>query len=382
MQKKVVFFENIDGLRFFAFLPVFLRHSFHTEYDYIKEDGFYQFVSQFWLHGNLGVNFFFVLSGFLITFLLLNEQKLNSKIDIKAFYIRRTLRIWPLYFLTIFAGFFLFQKLKIFFGQVPNETASLLYYVTFLSNFDIINSGLPDSSILSVLWSVAIEEQFYLFWPWIIFLLKPKRYLYVFAAIIVASLYFRFLHLDSHPHMLKYHTMAVISDMGLGGMVAYFSFYSQKFVDFFRKLSKPWIIITYILGFVMIGYSNTLFEIPVLKVSKNLWLSVFFAFIIMEQNYSENSFFKVSNWKTVSHLGKWTYGLYCLHFIGILTATTLSKLLGMNTTMLGVVFFETSLALVITIIISYLSFNWFEKPFLKLKEKFSTIVRKDVFQDS
>jgi peptidoglycan/LPS O-acetylase OafA/YrhL len=381
MNKKIIFFENIDGLRFFAFLPVFLRHSFYTEYDFIKNDWFYQFVSEFWLYGNLGVNFFFVLSGFLITFLLLQEQNINGKINIKAFYIRRTLRIWPLYMLTTVFGFFIFQQLKLLFGQTPNETASLLYYLTFLSNFDIINSGLPDSSVLSVLWSVSIEEQFYLFWPWILFLLKPKRYVFVFSLIIMVSLYFRYYNLDSHPHMLKYHTLSVISDMGLGGITAFLSFYNKSFIDFFKNLKKYKIAIVYVIGAIVIVYSNTIFAYPVLKVLKNLTLSLFFAFIILEQNYSENSLFKVNNWKTISHLGRWTYGLYCLHFIGILATTTVSKIVGLNDTVFGVVVIETLTALGVTILISYLSYTYFEKPFLKLKSRFSTIVQKKVSND-
>lgn len=376
MAKKVIFFENIDGLRFFAFLPVFLKHSFHTEFDHIKENGFYKFVSEFWLPGDLGVNFFFVLSGFLITFLLLNEQKINGKIDIKAFYIRRSLRIWPLYFAVVLFGYFGFQQLKILFGEVPNETASLLYYFTFLSNLDVIRSGLPDSSILGVLWSVAIEEQFYLFWPWILFLFKPKRYVLVFSMIVLGSLIFRYFNLESHPHVIKYHTFSLISDMGLGGIVAYFSFYNKPFIEYFRNMDRGVIITVYVIGMITIIFSLTLFQPDILKVFKNVILSVFFSFVILEQNYSENSFYKVSKWKVISQLGRWTYGLYCLHFVGILTATNMSKILGWNTTVFGVIFVETLMALGITIIISSLSYTYFEKPFLKLKSRFSTIVQK------
>ena len=337
---------------------------------------FYRYVNEFWYHGSLGVNFFFVLSGFLITFLLLNEEKYFGKINIKSFYIRRTLRIWPLFFLTVLFGFLLFPILKSAFGGIPNESAELIYYLTFLSNFDIINNGMPDSSILSVLWSVSVEEQFYLFWPWLLFILKPKRYPLLFLFIIIISVLFRYLNLDSHPHVLKVHTLSVISDMAMGGLTAYYCFFSDLLINAFKRLRKYQIFLIYTAGFFMVLYSGSIFNNPVMHVFKNVIQSLFFIFIILEQNYSDNSFYKVGKWKIIGKLGQWTYGLYCLHFIGILAATNISKLLNMNNTVFGVVVFETALALGITILISYLSFTFFENPFLKLKSKFSVIVQK------
>src|SRR5690349_4366985 len=121
MTKKI-YFENLDGLRFFCFLFVFFFHSFHTEFDYIKSTDFYQHIKKdIFGNGNLGVNFFFVLSGFLITYLLIEEKELNSQIDIKKFWIRRILRIWPLFYLCVIIGFFIFPILKSAFGLQPNE---------------------------------------------------------------------------------------------------------------------------------------------------------------------------------------------------------------------------------------------------------------------
>ena len=81
-MKKKIYFENLDGLRFFCFLSVFLFHSFHTEFEYIEALGIYQFISiDLFGNGNLGINLFFVLSGFLITFLLMEEKKINDKLS-------------------------------------------------------------------------------------------------------------------------------------------------------------------------------------------------------------------------------------------------------------------------------------------------------------
>lgn len=377
MSKKVVFFENLDGLRFFAFLAVFLKHSFYTESELIRENEIFHFVSNLWRYGGLGVNFFFVLSGFLITYLLLQEKEINKNVNIKSFYVRRTLRIWPLYYATVCFGFIVFPILKNYFGYLPNESANPINYIFFMANFDSIWHGLPDSSILSVLWSVAVEEQFYLIWPWIFYFLRNKQYPYIFIGIILTSLFFRYYHINSDPHILKFHTLSVISDMALGGLCAYLSLFSIKFILFFKRLKKSTIIGIYIVGFSLITFNKDIFQHPLLQACQVIILSFFFAFIILEQNYSDHSFYKLKNFKTISWLGRLTYGLYCLHFIGILTATTLSKLIGTNQYVYGVMIFETLLALAITIFISWLSFNYFEKFFLKLKKKFSYISKGD-----
>ncbi|HET9503954.1 MAG TPA: acyltransferase family protein [Hymenobacter sp.] len=100
-----VFFPNLDGLRFLAFFAVFLFHSLYTPDAGIAASSLYQVPYQLTRVGDLGVNFFFVLSGFLITYLLLSEKQLMGRVAIGAFYMRRILRIWPLYFVVVFIGF-------------------------------------------------------------------------------------------------------------------------------------------------------------------------------------------------------------------------------------------------------------------------------------
>src|SRR5690606_15550484 len=101
--KTKIFFANLDGLRFFSFFGVFLFHFYKSLFDNIKETypAVYEVGEFLFQNGSLGVNFFFVLSGFLITFLLIKERELTSKINIKNFYVRRILRIWPLYYICL-----------------------------------------------------------------------------------------------------------------------------------------------------------------------------------------------------------------------------------------------------------------------------------------
>ena len=113
LPHKHVFFDNLDGLRFLSFFYVFIAHSFPTDDPAIYNSLWYRIIKgKMFLDGEPGVSFFFVLSGFLITYLLLKEKEFTQKINLKAFYIRRILRIWPLYYFSVFFGFAIFPYLK------------------------------------------------------------------------------------------------------------------------------------------------------------------------------------------------------------------------------------------------------------------------------
>lgn len=374
-MKPKVFFPNLDGLRFFCFLAVFLFHSFHTEYEYIKSDSLYQFVAfDLFGNGNLGVNFFFVLSGFLITYLLLTEIQLHGRINIGNFYIRRALRIWPLFYFCVAFGFIAFPFFKEIMGEVPTETANLVYYLFFINNFDFIKNP-PDSSVLSVLWSVAIEEQFYLFWPLLLWIIPSRFTPLVFIAIIAQSIIFRLFNFD--PMLLEYHTLSCISDMAIGGLGAYTVLTFSSVVDTLKKINKGWIIVLYIVTILLLLFrAEFLQRNYILAAVERVFVALIFLFIILEQNYAENSLFKLSNFNWISLMGKRTYGLYCLHFIGILVVTKTTKMLGINTHLWQVLVLDTVLAFALTLFIAEISYRFYELPFLRIKEKFSSITSK------
>lgn len=374
LDQKKVFFPNLDGLRFFCFLSVFFFHSFHTEFQSIKNTSNYIFIKKgLFGNGNIGVNFFFVLSGFLITYLLIEEKNIKGKIDIPKFWLRRILRIWPLYFFCVFFGFVAFPIIKSYFGQVPNETADPIYYITFLNNFDFIHKGLPDSSVLGVLWSIAIEEQFYFIWPILLFILPVKHYPKIFIAIIVGSLIFRAFFMD--PMIYEYHTLSCIGDLTIGALGAYFC-RIDKFKIWITELKRVYILLVYVIFFIIFFFREQLFySNEYIRIVERSFIACIILMIILEQNFSKNSFFKMSKLKFLSKLGTISYGLYCLHFIGILITITLSKKFHLNENIWNVIFLETAVALSITIVISLLSYKFFESPFLKLKEKFAYITK-------
>ena len=374
-MKKRIYFENLDGLRFLCFLSVFFFHSFYTDSSELKTSSVYHFVKVgIFGNGNIGVNFFFVLSGFLITFLLLEEKKLRGQIKLKNFWLRRILRIWSLFYSCVFFGFVIFPKLKLLLGQIPNETATPFFYLTFLNNFDFLIKGIPDSSILGVLWSVAIEEQFYLVWPIIIFIFPIHKLWIPFSIIVLVNLIFRAYYDTFLIH--EHHTISCIGDMTIGAIGAWLINISENFKKQIETLSKSKIAAIYFIFITLFFFrQELLFSHYGIRIFERMIFALIILLIILEQTFSHNSFFKMSNFKTISKLGGITYGLYCLHFVGILITISITKKLALNTHLWQVFLLDTSIALLLTIIISKISYTYFESPFLKLKDKYSIITK-------
>ena len=364
-----VYFKNLDGLRFFAFLAVFLYHSLYTPFQHIHESFVFGNLYMLTRSGHLGVNFFFVLSGFLITYLLMDEKRKTQQISVGKFYLRRVLRIWPLYYLILAICFLLFPIVRNAFGDHPEpEKGNPFLYIAFLSNFDNIYNGTQLPALWSM-WSISVEEQFYLFWPLVI-KLSPQKWRWIpMCAIIVASLVIRSFHLD-HYNFLQFHTLSVISDMAVGGLMAWAAFTSHPVFSRLLKLKKLHIAIVYIVGFALVLTRDYWIHTPALLLFERFVLSLFFAFIIFEQTFLETSFFKVGNSWALTQLGRISYGLYCYHYLVLLMMFELTRKLEWDTTVASTLFFNNLLALAITVGISYLSYRFFESWFLNLKDKF------------
>jgi peptidoglycan/LPS O-acetylase OafA/YrhL len=384
VQKEKVFFPNLDGLRFFSFFFVFLYHTYLSFFHNAKEKSpdAYNTVELLFSNGNLGVNFFFVLSGFLITYLLIKEKEIKGTIHVPNFYIRRILRIWPLFYLCLFIGFIVLPIVKAKMGGVVNESANPLYYLFFANNFDFMHTWptKPDALVLSVLWSVAVEEQFYLTWPVILKIVPYRFYKYVFLGIMLLSLLFRSFYtgLDDHDFGVRYfHTFSLIGDMAFGGLLAYYCSFENAFKRFVENMNRLQIAMIYLGAITVTIFRYELFTVnSVAVVFERLVIAFFYGMIILEQSYARHSFFKMSNFKLISKLGIYTYGLYCLHLLGFLAADVLLSKTGIDKTTLTFAIAGSSVALVISVIISLVSYHLYEKRFLKLKDKFAFIVKK------
>lgn len=202
MENNKLYFPNLNGLRFIAAFIVIIGHQ-----EQIKE--MFGFDTYYFLKnsesGKLGVVLFFVLSGFLITYLLLTEEKITSTIAIKNFYKRRILRIWPLYFLLVFLSFFILPHIS-FFDWSPNQEVyslrNLLFYLLVLPNV-VWGLGFYVPYI-SQAWSIGVEEQFYFIWPFLMKYFKNKIFLLISVIAIYLMIKFLLLPLLLHFHYNGY----------------------------------------------------------------------------------------------------------------------------------------------------------------------------------
>ena len=256
-MKSKLYFENLDALRGIACLAVMFFHI-PTYLVTDKESLFYRILSVLLSFngqgGKIGVFFFFTLSGFLITYLLYCEKDITKSINIKNFYIRRLLRIWPLYFLIILIGFVIYPCIVVNIGLNYIEKANLLLYISFLSNFDVLYSSFPTNKILGTIWSVAVEEQFYLIWPIFFILIPSKRNLLCLKFIFILSVIFIFFNVND-KNLIYYHTFSCTVYLSFGAILANLLFFDKdKLLNYLNKISKIYVSIIYIISILLMFF--------------------------------------------------------------------------------------------------------------------------------
>ena len=371
-KEKKIYFDNLDGLRAFAAFSVLFYHSAH--WFKVSHSSIFNYILTYGNFGGvLGVQFFLILSGFLITYLLFIEQSKNKKINILKFYFRRLLRVWPLYYLTLIIGFFAYPiMLKSFTGITYIEKANLSLYTIFAVNFDHIYNNLPTVGILGVQWSVAIEEQFYLIWPLIFYILiKTKIFPFFLIVTIIYSELFYINNFDTY--IGYYHFISNIRFLGFGALLAYISFFKIKQLKvYLSKISKKVNLIIYF-GCILIMFLQSILHEKswyYFKYINEIIPAFFFSYVILEQNYSQNSFLKIGKFKFLNWLGKISYGLYLYHMIAIYLVLNLIP------NIKNIFPIQILVTILITILMSELSYKYFESYFIKIKQKFSSIKRK------
>ena len=362
--KTNIYFYNLDGFRTIAFLLVFLGHSFIL-FDFGESTFITKCLSIIFGKPGIGVHFFFVLSGFLISYLLLSEHSKYQKINLLAFYMRRILRIWPVYFVVILISILLSLIDKPFYSL---HNANFWMLATFLTNFNLARYGISSLPI-TVLWSVAVEEQFYVVLPLLISFLSKKVFL-IFPLFIASALIYGALN-TRNIALVEFSTWSVCGSLFLGCISAYLVLF-HSLSSHFERFSKRVIVLVYVCFLFFHAFRDELFSVA----KSNIWyyfiFSIFFAFIILEQNYSKNSFYKMSKFKLLTATGKYTYGLYAYHMIFIsILMVFIPKYINPK----GNYFIYFALwlfALLGSFILAKFSYTFMEMPFLKLKTRFSS----------
>lgn len=376
-SEKRIYFSGINSLRFIAALAVIITHV-----ELLK--GVYGMKS-YWKNpivfnlGGMGVYFFFVLSGFLITYLLLVEKEKYKIIKIKDFYMRRILRIWPLYYLIVIIGFFILPKFDPFHISYLEEsfnnnfTENLILYVLILPNLAF--SLYPAVPNIGQAWSIGVEEQFYLAWPWII---SKSKHILKTLLIIIAGLFLLkvgvlilgnfYGNTQWYGPLKLFIAMSKFECMAIGGIGAFFLFSKNNILNIFYN--------RYILLFSIVCIPLLIYITPnFLQDGIHIVYSILFLIIIL--NVSNNTIkFNFEN-KLFNYLGKISYGIYMYHFMVIPAVLYTIKNhfnLQSEMTLNVIIYFSTIL---ITVFISGISYRFIERPFINLKSRYSTIKSGD-----
>ncbi len=294
----MLYIKQLDSVRAIAVFLVILWH-------WIPRDSF---INQF-PTGPFGVHIFFVLSGFLITQILLKNRieaidtKHTKTKVLKSFYIRRALRIFPVYYLTIFLTILLRDKLKII--LTVNE---LIASATYISNFYFFSiNSFTDAT--SHFWSLAVEEQFYLAWP-LLMLFIPIRYLlHCIICFIGVGLVSQTLISGSWMGNVLPHTC--FDGLGLGGLIAWIAVYRRHLLQNFYKGVRLSAILS--IGIILtVFFSGT--EIKQERFLHSLIGAWIITYILISHNKKAVLISLLSN-RFLVYIGKMSYGIYLYHVL-------------------------------------------------------------------
>lgn len=356
--------KGLNSFRFFSFLAVFLFHgTAHFEIGY------------------LGVSAFFVLSGFLITPILIGMKEESTSGYFLKFYGRRFFRIFPLCYFYLAAMYIL---LRVTGAHDEDETrffSQLPFAALYIYNFFHASSAYSHTSLLTHFWSLGVEEQFYLVWPMLIFFVNGKKLKQALVVTIILSVIMRWLFLtylthqrfpilNPDPTLVVYVLPTSHFDaFAIGGLFA-----------LFIKNQRPVLTFILIAAFIATGFTTYKFATgqyfftslgyPSFMTDsyKSVWgysfANLIFAFILL--NIRQGVFFPgIFNNRAIDYLGKISYGLYVYHYpvLHFMSKLSLQKPL------------YIVLSLLLSILISSLSYELIEKKVLVLKDKFFPIRR-------
>lgn len=373
------YLPQLDGLRFIAYALVFVSHYRWAPDALAQLPVVGRAMIVLHRHGGIGVDLFLTLSAYLITTLLLIEREAAGRISLKAFYIRRTLRIWPLYYFALMVFYLVVPLLQGDFNGVAHQAGLSAHGPSFM--FFVGNIFLPLADVVPPLytghlWTVSLEEQFYLVWPLSFVALSKygKATIGFLVAAIIASIGAR----------------AIVVLLGLDG-VAWTSFFTR--LDPFalgallaiyrhRRTGAPkWSNLKFIAGIVMI----CLAYVPA-NLSAQTW-AVTWQYLVIALGFTlildasicldhRSLIGRLLRSRVFVRLGKLSYGMYVYHMgiialaggMGVSTSLELNKPVGW--------FLVGTLAFGLTVFAAHVSYEVLEKPFLRLKRRFTVVASR------
>lgn len=364
-QGRPFFHPELDSLRFFAFLGVFLAHTFWYSVPTLAA-GHVPFPIAAALvavarHGSYGVDLFFALSAYLITELLLRERESTGRLRVARFYARRALRIWPLYFMLVL----------VFWRFDPYGGLSLKYVLPmllFAGNWAFVFFGWP-SSVAVPLWSISVEEQFYLLWPPAVARLSRRGIILAAIALVLSANIARALGYawGTAADRLWCNTFTHLDAIAVGILIAVWLNGRSP------ALSIPQRVALLALGFLPILVADgtrsifdpitlgtVLFVRPWVMVCCGTTLLAFIGSSLRST--------------PIQYLGKISYGLYAYH---VACVAVVRKLIVVSHGEFAKAACFFLAAFLLTVAVSAVSYALWEKPFLRLKRRFTVVASRN-----
>lgn len=364
------YIKSLDGVRALAILLVM---SFHADITYF---------------GWMGVQLFFVLSGFLITGILWQDKHQEGTVGykLKKFWVRRSLRIFPLYF-----GWLFFLGLTYLLFHFPGYfTTYFPYLATYTVNYSRTLPGWQGNPLFTHLWSLSIEEQFYLFFPLVMFFLRAKWIKYFMIFFVLAAPFIRYLlgeYYSGRGHepsvvadIIYWNTLSHLDAFFLGGLIPVLSLH--------KKIRRPQILFTIALVMAASAGLVNFFDaappgVPYpLELGYNhgrvenyehVWhytvLNFLFAssiLVLASRGNRPSLLTKVLENRWLVSVGRVSYGMYIFHWA--VYVYIFARFLPAHSLWMKIVFFIPYTIAVY--LVARLSYYFYEAPFLKLKDKF------------
>ncbi|HEY0463376.1 MAG TPA: acyltransferase [Polyangiaceae bacterium] len=333
-------FGSLDGLRCLSILPVIWHHSTPRP------------LPGIWGKGPAGVDLFFCISGFLITTLLLREKARTGSIAVGAFYLRRALRIFPLYYALLLAYLVFALGLPEKLPQRAHFFHALPLYATFTANW-FADFGVAHAILFSFAWSLCIEEQFYAFWPWFVRFLSARSALIAICALLLFDYCAERSALGGYAFRILTSFAAPI---GFGALLALLLAERRAFDAVFGLLSKAWSApLALAAVFALLLWPAA----PLLVFQASL--AVLVATCVIVEQHGLSYLLKA---RALSYVGAVSYGLYLLNSTAI---GLVRRAFPTHASASGFVFCAS---LPLALALAALSHRYFEARFLRLREHF------------
>jgi len=365
-MRPIPYLKGLDILRFLAATLVILAHAHY----HLAQLGIAWHDHQIIMYlGGVSVAFFFTLSGFLISALGMQEQTRHGRFYVKKFYFRRMLRIWPLYYLTVLLSLlFIFILLPVYFPLAENRfpmPVSLLCALFFIPNYLVVN-GLTSFGAINGLWSIGVEEAFYLLFPLLLLLQKKiKSYIVIFGAALAIFLLFRVSLLYSwagFPLTIKNFLGTYSFHYMLVGCV-----FAAIWIKYRgnRNAQRRFNIIALLLGLATgVWFVKGIATPPLVT---GMVKAVLFSSIILLTAQAGDRFWGNS---PLVYLGKISYGLYVFHpFVSYFLRFCCARYGPVMKLVKQMPSLYFIFLLGLTIVVAHFSYRFYERRFLRYKDK-------------